>query len=405
MNILYLCDEYPPGRHGGIGTAVQLLAREMVCQGHKVVVAGFYDWGYGEKDYFVDEGVEVHRFRRRLDSSLLKKQDMLPVRAMYKLLKVSGIFHIDIEKSLERYKEFLEKLIKQYAIDVIEMPDYNDYMRFANKAVYFPELSVPVVVKLHGSMTYIARENNVHLPQFIYDMEADIMQKASAIVSVSEYGVGKLREYFNYDKPVAVLHNGINIKEIDADEPKVPGKVIFTGTLNENKGIYQLIKAWNLVKAKVPDAELTVFGKGPVQKIQAYLKPEVLPSVSFKGHVPRKELFKELCSASVAVFPSYAENFAFAPMEAMACGTAVVYTSRSSGPELITNKVNGMLVDPGDTDEIADAITYLLQNPDVCVQFAKEGKKRVIEEFDIKTVAQKHIVFYQKLINDEKVNG
>ena len=58
MNILLLCDEYPPGRHGGIGTAVQLLARALVREGHKVVVAGFYDWSYGGKDTEADQGVK-----------------------------------------------------------------------------------------------------------------------------------------------------------------------------------------------------------------------------------------------------------------------------------------------------------------------------------------------------------
>jgi len=74
MNILYICDEYPPGKHGGIGTAVQLLARTMVQRGHNVVVAGFYDWGYGGDDHFEDQGVLVYRFRRVLSSKFFEKQ-------------------------------------------------------------------------------------------------------------------------------------------------------------------------------------------------------------------------------------------------------------------------------------------------------------------------------------------
>jgi len=72
VNILYLCDEYPPGRHGGIGTAVRLLARQVAAQGHNVVVAGFYDWGYGGEDEFIDGQVKVYRFRRGLASPALK---------------------------------------------------------------------------------------------------------------------------------------------------------------------------------------------------------------------------------------------------------------------------------------------------------------------------------------------
>ena len=71
MNILYLCDEYPPGRHGGIGTSVRLLARQMAKMGHHVVVAGLYGPGYGGANEFSDEGVKVYRFRRGYDFDFL----------------------------------------------------------------------------------------------------------------------------------------------------------------------------------------------------------------------------------------------------------------------------------------------------------------------------------------------
>jgi hypothetical protein len=87
MNILYLCDEYPPGLHGGIGTSVQLLAREMVKQGNTVVAAGFYSLGYGGDDEFEDEGVKVYRFRRYFDSKFFSKQLSLAPRIINWLLK------------------------------------------------------------------------------------------------------------------------------------------------------------------------------------------------------------------------------------------------------------------------------------------------------------------------------
>src|SRR5690606_18786786 len=104
MNILFICDEYPPGRHGGIGTAVQLLARELVKQGHYVVVAGFYDWGYGGEDEFSDEGVVVYRFRRSLASSWLKKQDSFFVRVVFALLKRTGALSRDVQRSMVMYQ-------------------------------------------------------------------------------------------------------------------------------------------------------------------------------------------------------------------------------------------------------------------------------------------------------------
>ncbi len=393
MNILYLCDEYPPGRHGGIGTAVQLLAREMVLKGHRVVVAGFYDWGYGGADEFEDEGVTIYRFRRFFASGFLEKQESLPVRIMHGIMKRTGLFDRDIRKSLVRYGVFLEQLIKKHNIDIVEMPDYNDYMRFAKNYVSFPKLSVPVVVKLHGTHTYFNTEAGKETPEYIYRMERDILQQAAAVASVSRYTADKTAEYLNYGKPITVLYNGIR-PPAPMETDKIPGRVIFTGSLAEKKGIYQLMKAWNIVNARLPDATLWIYGKGPVEKIKSLLNEQAERTVSFNGHVDRKELFRRIAEAMVAVFPSYAECFALAPMEAMACDTATIYTTRTSGPELIDEGVDGLLADPDDVEGLAEKIILLLTDKEANKRLAANGKEKVLTEFNIATVAEKHVVYY-----------
>jgi glycogen synthase len=61
MNILYLCDEYPPCQHGGIGTVTQSLARCLASKGHQVFVAGFYPYYRESKSKETDQGVKVYR--------------------------------------------------------------------------------------------------------------------------------------------------------------------------------------------------------------------------------------------------------------------------------------------------------------------------------------------------------
>jgi glycosyltransferase involved in cell wall biosynthesis len=403
MNILYLCDEYPPGKHGGIGTAVQVLAKEMVRKGNNVIIAGFYDWGYNEKDFFEDEGVKVYRFRRILASKIFHHQSSLPVRIAYRLLKDSGIFEWDIKRSLKRYKLFLESLIKDHKIDIVEMPDYNDYMRFCKHYVAFPKLSVPTIVKMHGCITYIAKENNLHVSKVINQMEKDILMQADAVCSVSNYNATKTAKYLSFNSPVYVLHNGIPIAPSSSDNSnKVTGRVVFTGALSHNKGIYQLLRAWNIVVKRWPSAQLYVFGKGPVEKVRRVLTTGSANSVFFKGHVSRTELFSELSHAVISVFPSYAESFALAPMEAMLCNTAVIYTSRTSGPELIDDGITGYLVDPDDVDSIAEKIIFLLNNPKVCKTIAKNGKDLIKNKFDIRVIADKNVDFYKSVIKAAK---
>lgn len=398
MNILLLCDEYPPGRHGGIGTVVQMQAREMVRQGHTVIVAGFYDWGYGGENEFEDQGVKVYRFRRGLASSLLKKQDALPVRAVYRLLRTTNIFQLDIKNSLHRYYEFVERLIGEYRIDIIEMPDYNDYVRFCNSYVSFPKFSVPVIAKLHGSLTYIGYMNGKGIPPHWQQMEHDILLQADAVCSVSHYRADMANKIGEYNGEIDVLYNGIDTSIIGDYNTKYPSRIVFTGSLTENKGIYQLIKAWNIVKDQSPDAELYLFGKGPIERIREGLTATAKSSVHFKGHVDRASLFQYLGEAQAAIFPSYAESFALAPMEAMACGTPIIYTSRTSGPELIANEVDGLLVDPDDVEGIASQILKLLENKELAKKIGSTGQKKVKVEFDISVVVARHIDYYKEVL-------
>ncbi len=393
MNILYLCDEYPPGRHGGIGTAVQLLAREMVKKGHNVVVAGVYHWGYGGEDSFVDEGVKVFRFRMKLASKQFANTGFI-TRATTRVLKEAGILQWDIRSTFKKYGHFLESLIKKFAIDIVEMPDYNDYMRFCKSYVPFPKLSVPVLVKLHGSHTYFLKEAGKPVPDYIYRMEHDLLQQVTAVASVSKYTAEKTAIYLNYPKPIKVLYNGI--KNIEAPVvQKVPFRAIFSGSLAEKKGIFQLAKAWNIVNEKVPQAQLWIYGKGAIEKTKSLLNENALKTVFFKGHVSVEELMEQLAVANVAVFPSFAEAFALAPMEAMACGTAVIYSTYTSGPELIEDGHDGLLIDPSKIDDIAAQIIYLFENKEKAEELALNGKRKISERYRISTIADNNLEHYK----------
>lgn len=398
MNILYLCDEYPPGKHGGIGTYVRLIARQMVKLGHNVVVAGLYGPGYGGANVFNDEGIKVYRFRRGFDFGFLGDETSLPSRIGIRLLKDSGLMERDVKKSLATYKIKLEQLITEHQIHVIEMPDYNDYIRFCRSYIPFPQLSAPVVVKMHGSIIYFTKEAGRQVPEYVVKMEQAILNQAAAVSSASRYTADKSAAYLSYSGEIEVLYNGIETDLPSQSMLKNPKQVIFTGTLVAKKGMYQLAKAWNIVNKSMPDARLLVLGKGSQQKVSVLLTEEAKISVSFKGHVSADKLYNHLSTSVISIFPSYAEAFALAPLEAMACGTAVINSNRTSGPELIDDKVNGMLINPDDIDQIATAILYLLNNPDDCARLAKAGNEKIREQFEISKVAAKTLQVYEKVL-------
>lgn len=403
MNILMLCDEYPPGRHGGIGTAVQLLAREYVQLGHNVVVAGFYPRGYGEADYFLDEGVEVYRFRYGLPG--LIAQERFWVKVAYKLLRYSGVMQLSVSSGLKRYGLQLRQLIMQHQIDICEMPDFQSYMPFVTRFTIFPKLQVPLIVKLHGTLTYFARETGEEPAEAIFQSERQVLQNATAVSSVSQYTATQTAHYFDYKPVIKILYNGIALSALKHIEKSIPQQTIFSGTLVRKKGIYQLMKAWNMVSMQLPEAQLKVYGKGPVAEVATLLMPEARASVAFFGHTPRETLMDALSAATVAVFPSYAECFALAPMEAMAAGTAVIYSTRTSGPELITDGVDGLLADPDNVEGLAQKIVFLLCNPHFCSEIARKGRETLLQNFEINHISRQHIDYYWSVIQSASIES
>ncbi|MDP4262312.1 MAG: glycosyltransferase family 4 protein [Bacteroidota bacterium] len=397
MNILYLCEEYPPGKNGGIGTMVNVLGRELVRQGHNVYVAGLYPPGYSQADYDEDKGVKVWRLRYKADIGLIKGNYSFFDTLYLKLYKYSALLHFDTIASARYLFGFIKDLVKEYNIDIIEMPDWNTFLHNSLTTSHIPSFEVPLVIKLNGSDSYFAREMNTRINSRIFKAEQALLNRANAIASASLYTAKKTKEIFKVSKEITVLYNSINIPS-NVEKSAHSNTVIFTGALVRKKGIISLLQAWNLANTRCPRANLHIYGKGPVHKLKKLLTKDSGSSVFFHEHVSREILLRELSNSTVAIFPSYSECFSFAPLEAMAAGCAVIYSSRSSGPELITHNEDGFLIDPDDINAIADAIVLLLTNKDLRDKIAKAGKKTISEKFNITISARQHISFYNKVI-------
>jgi glycosyltransferase involved in cell wall biosynthesis len=224
------------------------------------------------------------------------------------------------------------------------------------------------------------------------------LQQADGVFSVSRYTAEKTAAYLELSKNIEVIYNGIDTSTIQPAEKKIPGSVIFTGSLAHKKGIYQLMQAWNTVHTRIPETVLDVYGKGPVKKIKRYLARTAKESVRFNGHVSRQDLMTALAKANVAIFPSFAETFGLSAVEAMACGAAVIFTKRTSGPEIIDDGKDGLLVDPANLSDIVEKLCLLLKNDDLCKQLAGNGRKEAQEKFDIVPIAAQHLAYYNRFL-------
>ena len=79
--------------------------------------------------------------------------------------------------------------------------------------------------------------------------------------------------------------------------------------------------------------------------------------------------------AELVAFPSKLESFGLVPVEAMACGTPVVYSNLHAGPEIVDDWITGLLADPYDPDDVAEKVTRILNDSQLSARLAVNAKK------------------------------
>ena len=357
----------------------QVLARALASEGHEVRVIGLYPPDYPAANMEQDHGVKVWRLRERAHT---------------------------LGWAFSRYK--LYQKISEWArnglIDLVEMADYQGL------AAGWGRLPVPVIVRLHGTLAYFAQELEKPIEKTSYWLERASLRRADYVCSVCQYTAQRTSQVF--DLPLdrsTVLYNPVEIAKNYTVSDRIPTNVIFSGTLTDKKGIISLINAWPRVTTVVPQAELHVFGKdgkapdgGSSMRefLRSQLSDQNRACVHFHGHVSREELFNAYRVGGIAVFPSYAEAFAVAPLEAMACGCPTISSRRGSGPELLNHEREGLLVNPDSPEEIAGAILQLLADPSRARSLGDAGRLRVFETFAIERLIGRNVTFYEECVRD-----
>lgn len=150
--------------------------------------------------------------------------------------------------------------------------------------------------------------------------------------------------------------------------------ILYVGTLEPRKNIPTLIRAFAKLKKQGIDHKLIIAGgKGwKYQSIFTLIEElQLHKDVVFLGYVSDEDLPALYNAADLFVYPSFYEGFGLPPLEAMACGTPVITSNTSSLPEVIGDA--GIMVDPYDSNRLAEAMHEVLTNEAVHTDLQKKG--------------------------------
>ena len=261
------------------------------------------------------------------------------------------------------------------------------HAHFANN----PALAAWIVHELTGiPFSFTAHGSDIHRDQ------SGLRQKVAAsdfTVMISEYNRRFVAERCGEDllPKMTVVHCGIDGDAFSPGEPEERStfEILCVAALRAVKGHKTLIDACAQLRDAGVDFRCTLIGEGPLREtLEAQLAEKGLEDqVLLEGAKPGPVVRDRMRTADVVVLPSIQdaqgrrEGIPVTLMEAMSCETPVVSSRISGIPELVEDGRSGLLTEPGDADQLAEALLRLQGDPELRRELGVRGREKVRSEF------------------------
>jgi glycosyltransferase involved in cell wall biosynthesis len=250
------------------------------------------------------------------------------------------------------------------------------------------KLGLPLYVTYHGGdATKYTHQKSRIIPTIYQRRLKNLQSYANGFLCVSKFIANRLADQ-GFPRHKLITHYiGINCKNIIKPIMK-NGPMLFVGRLTKKKGVDLLIKAIRkLQEKKGPLPSLYIAGSGG-QEASLKKLANGLKTIKFIGWQNHSDLQKLMKEAQAVVVPSReadngdCEGLPTVILEAIRAGTVVVATNHAGIPEIIEDKVSGLLTPEGDINALADSLKYVMLNQKKIVSFVKTAQSRLRKDFN-----------------------
>lgn len=369
----------------GIGLHTQLLVTRLVKDGHQVTLLAPSD---------------QHPTAEML-ISFIKVPRPLWARSQARWFTLSWYFAHALKKT-ERH------------FDIIHFTD-------ARESLFYYNQHTPIVGNVndtyaaeHKSLAYYRRFYADWLCRWFYywivqKCERRALPRLQAVIANSYYTAEILRaQYPIPSERLWVCYKAVDLERytpvIEMRKRRSTSKrVLFVGSNMQRKGLPILILAAPYVLSTLPDVEFWVVGEDRfIPKMKSLCRSlGVEHAFRFWGWKSGDELLEVYGQADVFTMPSLTEALGVAFLEAMACGLPVVGTSVGGIPEIIENGYNGLLVEPGNAQQLAQALIQVLTDNGLRERLIKGGLNTV-SQFSVERMMNCTYNVYRSVLGENK---
>lgn len=233
-----------------------------------------------------------------------------------------------------------------------------------------------------------------------------VVRHSERITVVSRAMLEDLRSEAGEVSHVSVVPMGVDTRTrfVPPAAPTPRNGLLFVGRLADKKGVDVLLEAMARLK-DMPDLSLHIIGSGPEE---AALKRQATALglgriVDFVGPVPNRDLPLWYQRSSVLVFPSVVtpygdqEGLGLVPVEALACGCAVVASDLAAVKDVIRDRQTGLLSSTGDAKQLAESLREILWDKKLRDRLATQGRAWAAEQFDWNRIAERYAALFEGL--------
>ena len=391
---------------GGQGVYVRHLSRELTALGHSVEVFS------GQPYPDLDEGVALTKVPS-LD--LYREPD--PFRTPHPR-EIRDL--VDVEEVLTMWtagfpepKTFSRRVVRLLKDRRADFDLVHDNQVLGYGMLDLAEMGFPLVTSIHHPITFDRRidiaaattwRKKLTLRRWygFLKMQGRVARQVGRILTVSESSRRDIVTDFGVDPSrIQVIPLGVDDVFGPPSTPRVPGRIVAMASADAPmKGIATLLEAFAKLRTE-REVELVLVTRptpgGRTEKLIESLGIE--EHVTFVNGISDAELVEVMGSAEVACVPSLYEGFSLPTAELMACETPLVVSRAGAIPEVVgPDGLCADLVAPGDVGELEQALAGLLDDPERRARMGAAGRRRVLELFSWRAVAEATAAAYDEVL-------
>lgn len=287
-------------------------------------------------------------------------------------------------------------LFKNLGVAHIHMASRGSYTRKSIVLRLVKFFGAKTIIHLHGAQfeTFYNKECSENKKQHI----RDTFNMADRVIVLSSQWLEWVNSIVSDKSKSCIVYNAVPeivLPEKDSNQPII----LFLGRLGQRKGVEDLINAFAKVSIKFPSAELHLGGDGDISTYQAQVSSlGITERVKFLGWVAGENKKQCLADASIYCLPSYNEGFPMGVLEAMSAEVAVVASTVGGIPDAITNEKEGLLIEAGDINALAIALTTMLGDDEKRGNYKAAAKVKFKNNFTPEVIIPQLKKIYKELL-------